>query len=185
METATATKPTTAIWTSDTDHSDIKFIARHMVISKVTGHFDEFEATVNAAKDDFSDAEIKFKAKVDSINTGKADRDGHLKSDDFFNAQEFPFLSFKSKTVEKTGEFTYNITGDLTIRDVVKPIALQAEYGGTIIDPYGNERAGFNLRGKVNRFDYGLKWNALLETGGAVVGENITLDMDVEIVKER
>ena len=182
METAQKTLTTT--WAIDQSHSHIKFVARHMVISKVTGQFEEYSLDLKTDGNDFEDAEIKFKAKIDSINTGKEDRDNHLKSDDFFNAAEYPELLFKSTSIKKIDDDEFELKGNLTIRDVTKPINLKVTYGGLVKDPYGLERAGFHVSGKINRFDYGLKWNALLETGGAVVSENIVIDSDIEIVKQ-
>ena len=183
MQTQTTTATKTK-WNIDDSHSHIKFIVRHMVISKVTGEFNDYSLNMETEGDDLSTAKIEFRAKIDSINTGKADRDAHLKSDDFFNAEAYPELVFKSTEIIKIDEEEYEVKGDLTIRNITKPVSLKVEYGGLIKDPYGLERAGYNVRAKINRFDYDLKWNALLETGGAVVSDTVTIDCDIEIVKQ-
>lgn len=181
METSTQT----ATWSIDKAHSTIGFTTRHMVVSKVRGTFKEYNAEVQLPEDDFTKAQVSFEAETASIDTGNEQRDGHLKSDDFFNSGQYPTLKFKSTSITKSGEEEYDMKGDLTIRDVTKPVTLKVEFGGIIKDPYGNDRAGFHIHGKVNRFDYNLKWNALIETGGAVVAENIVIDCDVEITKDK
>jgi len=169
-------------WTIDTVHSEIQFRARHMVVSNVTGKFDSFESTAVTPEDTMEGAEITFSADVASVNTGSEQRDNHLKSDDFFNAEKFPKLTFKSDRFEKISEESYRLTGQLTIRDVTKPITLEVEYGGVIKDPYGNQRSGFTVNGKVSRKAFGLQWNALMESGGAVVGDEIKINCHVEYV---
>ncbi len=175
----------TTKWVIDNSHTNINFRATHMVISKVTGHFDDYSATVLSDKPDFTDAKIDFSAKIASINTANEKRDEHLKSDDFFNAAEYPELTFKGKSLTKVSDNKYKLTGDLTIRNTTKTVELDVEYGGTVNDPWGQTRAGFEIRGKVDRFDYGLKWNAAIETGGLVVGKDIELIIHVEIVKSK
>jgi len=170
------------VWSVDTAHTKIQFSARHMIISEVTGHFNNYEVNVKAG-DDFSDSEVEASIDVNSIDTGITDRDNHLKSADFFEAEKFPKIFFKSKKIEKVNDEKYKLYGDFTIRDITKPIELDVVYGGTITDPWGKTRAGFKLLGSINRFDYELKWNALIETGGAVVGKTINIACDVELVK--
>ena len=169
-------------WALDPTHSKIQFSARHMVITQVTGHFNKYDLNVNAS-DDFLDADVELTVDINSIDTGNIDRDNHLKSADFFDAEKYPKMVFKSGEVEKVGDTEYKLKGDLTIKGVTKPIELGVEFGGKIKDPWGKERAGFTVTGKVNRFDYGLQWNALMETGGAVVGKDIKITCDVEVVK--
>lgn len=169
-------------WLIDKSHTKIQFSARHMIISEVTGHFSDYELNFNAG-DDFSDSEIDFTINVDSIDTGIKDRDNHLKSPDFFDVEHFPKMTFKSTSIKKINDEKFKLTGNLTIRDITKPIELDVTYGGTIKDPWGNTRAGFKLQGSLNRFDYDLKWNALMETGGAVVSKNINITCDVELTK--
>ncbi len=167
-------------WTVDPAHSQIRFIARHMVVSRVSGSFDKFHAVVETEGEDIESAKISFTADTNSVNTGVKQRDDHLRSDDFFNAEKFPQISFKSSSIEKIDEEEYKLHGDLTIRDVTRPITLEVAYGGKIKDPYGNQRMGFEVTGKLSRKEYGLKYNALLESGGAVVGDKITLDIPIE-----
>lgn len=170
------------VWSLDPAHSKVQFSARHMIISEVTGHFNNFEVNVKAGED-FADSEIEVSIDVNSIDTGIGDRDNHLKSPDFFEAEKFPKIIFKGTKVEKVNDEKYKLYGDFTIRDITKPIELDVFYGGTIKDPWGKTRAGFKVTGSVNRFDYDLKWNALIETGGAVVGKTINISCDVELVK--
>ncbi|MES2689096.1 MAG: YceI family protein [Bacteroidota bacterium] len=179
MTTQTATK-----WAIDPAHSEISFKVKHLVVTTLTGKFNTFEGAVESANEDFSDANINFTADVNSINTGSADRDGHLKSDDFFNAEAYPKLTFKSTSFTKTGADEYKLAGDITLRDVTKPIELSVEYGGTAVDPWGQTKAGFEINGKINRKEFGLKWDALTETGGALVSDEVKLHLNVQLVKQ-
>jgi polyisoprenoid-binding protein YceI len=171
-------------WSLDASHSEIGFKVKHLVVSTVTGKFDQFEGTVEALNDDFSDAKVSFSTAVNSINTGNEQRDGHLKSDDFFNVEQFPRLSFRSTAITKVNADEYRITGDLTIRDVTRSIELKAEFGGSVMDPWGGTRTGFELHGKINRKDFNLKWNVLTEAGGAVVSDEVKLHINAELVKQ-
>lgn len=175
MATDTLTK-----WTIDRDHSEISFKVKHLVISTVTGKFKSFDAAIETDNDDFEDAKISFEADINSIDTGNEDRDTHLKSDDFFNADEHPKLTFESKSFNKTGIGEYKLKGDLTIRGNSKPIELDVEYGGTVRDPYGNTKAGFEINGKLNRKEYGLTWNAVTEAGSIVVSDEVKLNLNVQ-----
>jgi polyisoprenoid-binding protein YceI len=168
-------------WKFDKAHSQIQFTVTHLVISEVTGSFQNFDGTVRTKDEDFSTAEIEFTIQTKSINTGIEKRDNHLRSDDFFNAEKFPQITFKSKSMKKVGDNRYKLVGDLTIRDVTKEVELDVVHGGIIDDGYGNRKAGFNLTGTVNRFDYNLKWNALIEAGGAVVGPEVKIICNVEL----
>jgi len=172
-----------AKWTIDTTHSEVGFKVKHLVISTVSGKFNTFEGTVESDKNDFTDAKINFTADVNSITTGNEQRDGHLKSDDFFNAEQFPKLTFSSTSIVKKDDSDYELTGDLTIRDVTKPITLKVEFGGIEPNFYGNTVAAFELTGKINRKEYGLKWHAATEAGGLVVSDDVKLAITIEITK--
>ena len=174
----TATK-----WEIDKSHTKVEFGTTHLVISQVTGKFKNFRGSVFSPDDDFDNAEIYFEVDIDSINTDDEQRDTHLKSDDFFNAGKFPKMIFKGLSMKKIDENNYKLIGDLTIRDITKQIELEVLHNGTVQDPWGNTKAGFKISGKLNRFDFGLKWNALIETGGAVVGKTVTLNIDLELNK--
>jgi polyisoprenoid-binding protein YceI len=171
-------------WNVDNMHSEIGFKVKHMMITNVSGSFGQFNATALTNGDDFSTAKFDFNAAIDSINTGVADRDGHLKSDDFFNAEQFPILTFKSTGVIKKDDENYIISGDLTIRDVTKHVDLNAEFGGIALDPYGQTKAGFSITGKINRSDFNLKWNAITEAGGIVVSDEIKLNSELQFIKQ-
>jgi polyisoprenoid-binding protein YceI len=173
------------IWNIDASHSSLSFTARHMLITNVKGGFGKFSGAVNLPSNELEKGVAELSIDVSSVNTGVADRDGHLKSPDFFDAALFPEAFFKSTSVEKLSDEHFKLHGELTIRGITKPIILDAELGGVVTDPWGNERMGFTATGKLNRFDYGLKWNALLETGGAVVGADIKLAADLSLVKQK
>ena len=173
-----------ATYKIDVDHSDIMFKVKHLMISTTTGNFKKFDATLEVTTDDFSDAKLSFEAHVDSIETKNAQRDAHLKSDDFFNAEKFPLLTFSSNKMEKVSGDEYTLTGDLTIRDVTKTVALKVEYNGSTKDPWGMERMGFEISGKIDRKEYGLSWSALTEAGGLVVSDEVKLLMNVEMIKQ-
>ena len=166
-------------WAIDPSHSDVMFKVRHMMISTVSGHFEDFNATVNADSDDFSGAEVEFSAKIDSINTKNADRDAHLKSDEFFNAESFPELKFKSKSYDGN-----KLVGDLTIRDVTKEVTFDTAFNGVATDPYGQTKAGFEISGKINRKDFNLTWSAVTEAGKIVVSDEVKLIVDAQFVKQ-
>jgi polyisoprenoid-binding protein YceI len=173
-----------ATYKIDVDHSDVMFKVKHLMISTATGIFKKFDATVETEGDEFANAKVYFEADVNSIDTKNEQRDAHLKSDDFFNAEQFPKLIFKSTSIEKNGEGEYSLKGDLTIRDITKPITLEVDYNGSTKDPWGFERAGFEVTGKINRKEYGLKWSAVTEAGGLVVDDIVKLVMNVEFVKQ-
>ena len=175
---------TTSKWAIDPSHSEISFKIKHLVVTTLTGKFETFEGGLETANEDFSDATISFTANVASINTGNADRDGHLKSDDFFNAEAFPKVTFTSTSFTKTSDGEYKLASNITLRDVTKPIELTVEYGGTATDPWGNVKAGFEINGKIKRKEFGLKWDALTEAGGAVVSDEVKLHLNVQLVKQ-
>lgn len=166
-------------WSIDPTHSEISFIVKHMMISKLTGYFDDFQATAKTEGDDFTNAIVEFSAKTESINTKNADRDAHLKSDDFFNSEKFPEMKFTSKSFD--GE---KMIGDLTIRDVTKEITLDAELNGIAVDPYGQTKAGFEMKGEINRKDFNLTWSAVTEAGNVVVSDKVKLIVDVQFIKQ-
>lgn len=178
METMVKTK-----WSIDPAHSEIHFKVKHLVISTVTGSFEKFEGSVEASSDDFSDAEVEFSADVNSINTNQPDRDAHLKSPDFFDAAKYPNLTFKSTNFKKVGDSKFEMTGDLTIRGTSRQVTFDTEFGGTVKDPWGNIKAGFEINGKINRKEFGLTWSALTETGNMVVADEIKIHVNVELVK--
>ncbi len=171
-------------WSIDPVHSQIQFSARHMVISKIRGEFEQFESWLETQGEEMTDAEAFFSAVTGSVNTGNKMRDDHLRSESFFKSEQFPNLTFKSTAIEKKNETDYVLKGDMTIRDVTKPIELAVEFGGIVTDPYGLRRAGFSISGKLNRKDYGMTYNDLIETGGAVVSDEIKLDLHVEFTHQ-
>ncbi len=173
-----------ATYKIDPDHSDIMFKVKHLMISTVTGVFKKFDATLEINEEDFSQAKVNFEADIDSVDTKNEQRNAHLKSDDFFNAEQFPKMIFKSTGIEKSGDDEYTLTGDLTIRDITNPVDLKVEYNGSTKDPWGQERMGFEVSGKINRKEYGLKWSAVTEAGGLVVADDVKLAMNIEMVKQ-
>lgn len=167
-------------WKVDNSHSNVKFTVTHLVVSEVDGAFKVYSGSINAPKADFADAAITFSVDVNSVNTDNDARDKHLKSDDFFNAEKFPQMTFKSTSFKKVGDKKYVLEGDLTIRDITKKVKFDVTYGGTVKDPWGNTKAGFKAKGTINRFDYNLKWNTLTEAGGAVVGKDVDVTLNLE-----
>jgi polyisoprenoid-binding protein YceI len=178
MTTATKT-----LWEIDPTHSEVQFKVKHLVISTVTGSFGSYDGKIETDGDDFKNAKASFTADIDSISTNNEDRDQHLKSDDFFNAEEYPQLKFESKNFEKVADGKYNVTGDLTIRDVTKEIELDVVHGGTVTDQYGQTKAGFEVEGVINRKEFGLTWDAVTEAGNVVVGDKIKLQLNVQFIK--
>lgn len=174
---------TPAKWVIDPTHSEVQFKVKHLVITTVTGQFNEFSGEATAS-DDFSDAQVSFEAKIDSISTNNEARDGHLKSEEFFAADQYPTLNFVSTGITKKDDESFVLNGDLTLRGVTKPVALDVEYGGTVVDPYGQTKAGFEIKGKINRKDFGLTWSAMTEAGGAVVSDDVRLIANVQFVKQ-
>jgi polyisoprenoid-binding protein YceI len=170
-------------WILDPTHSELQFKVKHLMITTVTGHFGVIEGEATTEENDFSSAQITFSAAINSISTGNEQRDGHLKSDDFFGAETFPYLTFTSTSVEKKNEEEFSIHGTLSIRDVTKPVTLKAELGGIATDPYGNIKAGFTVSAVINRKDFGLTWNAVTESGGMLVSEEVRLAAEIQFVK--
>jgi polyisoprenoid-binding protein YceI len=168
----------------DASHSEITFKVKHLMITTVTGSFAKFEGTMEAAKEDFTDAKISFDADIASITTNSEQRDAHLKNDDFFSADKFPKLTFTSTEFKKIDDEKYKLTGDLTIRDVTKSVQLDVEYGGTVNDPWGQTKAGFEINGKINRKDFGLSWGAVTETGGVLLSDDVKLHLNIQLLKQ-
>lgn len=168
----------------DSAHSEINFRVKHLMISTVTGQFTDFDATLTSETDALEDAQVTFEARVASISTGNAQRDAHLKSNDFFNADEFPTLRFESTSLKQLSDEDYELKGDLTIRDVTKPVTLKAIYGGRITDPYGQNKIGFDLSGSILRKDFKLNWDGVTEAGGVVVSNEVKLLLHVQLVHQ-
>jgi polyisoprenoid-binding protein YceI len=173
-------------WIIDPTHSEVHFKIKHLMITNVTGSFNIFEATVKTEGEDFSKAAVSFSADIDSVTTGNEQRDGHIKSADFFDAGTFPKLSFvatKFENVDNDG--SYELYGDLTIKDVTKPIKMDVEFGGVVKDPYGNVKAGFSINGKINRKDFGLTWSAVTEAGGIVVSDDVKIACEIQLIEQQ
>jgi len=183
--TASSSSGSAQTWKQDGAHSQVRFSVTHMVISEVTGDFKEFDVTLKQGSEDFSGSSLEAAIKTASVNTGNEMRDKHLRSDDFFNAEKYPLISFKSTSFEKTGKKTYKISGNLTIRDVTRPVVLDAEYTGQVTDPSGDTRAGFKAKTSINRYDFGVKWNKAIEAGGFVVSEDVDITLLMELVKQK
>lgn len=174
-----------AIWKLDTNHSEVKFKVKHLVVSTVSGNFNTFSATVESNNDKFTDAKISFEADVNSIDTKNENRDGHLKSPDFFDAAGHPKITFTSKSFKQKKDDEYELVGDLTIRGTTKEVKLAVTYNGTVKGFGGSfDVAAFEITGKINRQDYGLKWSALTESGGVVVGDEVKFEILAEFIKE-
>lgn len=177
--TAAATK-----WVLDPTHSEVQFKIKHLVISTVTGSFKSFQGTMQSAGDDaFENAQLEFSLDVDSIDTNQEQRDGHLKGEEFFDVAQFPTIKFESTAFVQKGD-SFQVTGNLTMKDVTKPVTLEAEYGGSAVDFYGNHKAGFEVTGKINRKEFGLTWGAVTEAGSIVLGDDVKLIANVQFVKQ-
>lgn len=172
----------TTTWMIDPTHSEVAFKVKHLVISTVTGYFRKFEGSAASTSDDFSGATVTFSLAVDSIDTNQSDRDQHLKSADFFDTANFPSITFAGKLVNEGGD--YQLVGDLTLKGITKEVALDVTYGGTVGDPYGQTKAGFEIEGKLNRKDFGLTWSAITEAGSVVVSDQVRLQFSVQLVKQ-
>jgi polyisoprenoid-binding protein YceI len=170
-------------WKIDNMHSIIGFKVRHMMISNITGNFSDFNADTTVVNDDFSTAKFNFEASIDSINTGVADRDGHLKSADFFDSASYPKLTFHSESITKKSDSEFEVSGIMNIKGVEKPIVLSMDYAGIAVDPYGQTKAGMSLTGKVKRSDFGLTWSAVTEAGNIVLADDIHLNCEIQLVK--
>jgi polyisoprenoid-binding protein YceI len=168
----------------DPAHSEVTFKVRHMMITNVTGTFENSTGSMHADSPDFTDAEVSFEAEVASVNTRNSQRDEHLRTNEFFDATTHPKLSFVSSKLEKTGDKDYLLHGDITIRGVQKPIVLQVAYKGSVVDPWGLLRAGFEMSGSVQRADFGLHWNANTEDGSIVLSDEVKLMINVQMIKQ-
>jgi polyisoprenoid-binding protein YceI len=180
--------PVTALsqaWQLDKAHSSVNFSVTHMVIAEVTGKFGDFELTFESAKPDFSDAKVGAVIKATSIDTDDDRRDNHLRSDDFFSVEKFPEITFTGKTFEKVGENQYKLNGDLTMRGVTKPVTMDVRYRGSILDNRGNTKAGFRATTTLDRFDFDVKWSAMLDTGSPVVSREVDVTINLELVKPK
>lgn len=173
-----------AIWTIDPSHSEVQFKVKHLMISTVTGDFSEYEGTIETTQEDsFEGASASFTAQIASISTGNEQRDGHLKSGDFFDAENHPTLAFVSTSFVKKSETEYEVAGELTMRGTTLPVTLHGEYGGQMVDFYGNTKAGFDMTGKVSRKAFGLSWDAITEAGGVVVSDEVKLILNIQVGK--
>lgn len=171
-------------WSIDPVHSKVQFTVSHLVISEVSGDFKIYEGQLKSKNDKFENSQISFTADVVSVNTDNTDRDEHLRSEDFFYVEKYPKMTFKSKSFKKVNDNNYKLTGDLTLRGVTKTVSFDVSHGGTVVDPYGNTKAGFKVTGLINRKDYGLQWSTLTEAGGAVVGDEIQLTGNIQLQKQ-
>lgn len=172
-----------ATWAIDPGHSVVEFSVRHLMISTVKGHFGKLEGTIVGNPDDMSGGSVEATIDANSIDTRDAKRDEHLRSADFFEVEKFPKLTFKSTDVKKTGDNTYDVTGDLTIRDKTRAVTLKTEFLGKATDPWGNEKIGFSASTSINRKDFGLAWNAPLEAGGVLVGDEVKITLEIQAAK--
>ena len=184
METATKNATLQGEWAIDHSHSNLNFKVKHLVISTVTGSFGQYSGKISSKGERFEDAQIEFQIEVDSISTGNEQRDGHLKSDDFFNAEAHPQIHFRSKEIKALGDDRYAVSGELQIRETRQQESFTIEIGGMAVDGYGNTKLGLSASTRINRFDYGLKWNQLTEAGGATVGKEVRIDADLQFVKQ-
>ena len=173
-----------ATYKIDPAHSEINFKIKHLMITNVSGSFTKFDGTMESDKDDYSDAKIHFEAETASITTHNEQRDGHLRSAEFFDAEKFPKVTFDSTSFEKKGEDNYTLTGNLTMHGVTKFVTLDTELGGVTTDPCGQSKVGFEIVGRINRKEFGLEWNTPLETGGVMLGDEVKLQINVQLVKQ-
>lgn len=171
-------------WQLDKSHSSINFSVRHMMISTARGRFEDFDGTFEINEADPAQSKIDIQVQTASVNTKDAQRDGHLKSPDFFDVEKYPTLTFKSKRVEGKGGQNYRLVGDLTIKEITKEVTLDVEYAGQAKSPWGTVSAGFTAQTKINRKEWDLTWNVALETGGMLVGEDVTISIELELVKQ-
>jgi polyisoprenoid-binding protein YceI len=171
-------------WSIDPMHSEVQFKVKHLVISTVSGFFKSFEGSVETDNENFEHANIDFSIDINSIDTTQPARDEHLKSAEFFDAATYPHIKFKSTSFKKIGDNDYALTGNLTIKNVTKPVTLDVEFGGSAADFYGNTKAGFEITGKINRKEFGLTWDGVTEAGSVVVGEDIKLTINAQLIKQ-
>lgn len=172
-------------WDLDKSHSSINFAVDHLVISETTGKFDDYTVDTKSDKSDFTDAVFNFTAQIKSVNTDDAKRDEHLRSAEFFDEKNHPTITFKSKKFTKVKGNVYKITGDITIHGITKTITFSAKFGGIVKDPWGGTRAGLKIFGEIDRYDFGLKYNSVLETGGLAIGQKIRINCNIELIKTK
>jgi polyisoprenoid-binding protein YceI len=172
-----------ATWVADKAHTQVLFTVSHLLIADVTGRFGDFDITLTQKNEDFSESGLSAEIRTASVNTDNETRDGHLRSDDFFNAEKFPAITFEATSFEKVDKDRYKITGDLTIRDITRSVVLDTEYTGSVKGPGGKTRAAFKASTAINRFDYDVRWDKTLDTGGLVVGESVMINLLVELIQ--
>ncbi len=177
------TETTVHTWTIDATHTIAEFAVRHMMVTTVKGRFGQLEATIEADEANPTVSSVRATIDVASVDTHDEQRDAHLRSDDFFNAEKYPHITFVSKRVERVDDENYRVIGDLTIRDVTKEVVLDTEFEGQVRDPYGNQRAGFTATTQINRNDFGVSFNGVLEAGGVVVGDKVKITLHIEAVR--
>lgn len=173
-----------AKWAVDATHSSVDFSVKHMMIAKVKGTFHSFEANIEANENDLTTADISFKIDLSSVDTRNGDRDAHLKSPDFFNVEQYPALDFKATSITKTGEGEYSVTGDVSLHGVTRSETFDVTFEGAGKDPWGNVKAGFSATGAIKRSDYGLTYNAALETGGVLIGDEVKISIEIEALQQ-
>ena len=183
MSATTPTQDLTGTYSLDPAHSRIGFVARHAMVTKVRGSFNDVAGSGFLDAEDPSRSQLQVTIQAKSIDTRNADRDGHLRSNDFFDMATYPEITFVSTKVERAGDDDYRVTGDLTIKGVTKPVTVDFEYTGAAVDPFQNQRIGFEGKTTINRKDWGVSWNAALETGGVLVSEKVTLELEVSAIK--
>jgi len=181
----TTTRTATSTWTIDPAHSSAEFAVKHLMVSTFKGHFRSLEGTVHLDEANPANSSVAASVDVASVDTQTPDRDAHLRSDDFFNAERYPKMTFRSTRVEQIDGTNWKVTGELTVRDVTKEVVLDTEYEGRIVDPWGNERIGFTARTELSRKEFGVRWNAAIETGGVVVGDKVRISLNIEIVRRQ
>jgi len=174
----------TTKWALDPTHSELQFKIKHLMISTVTGQFNQFNGTIETEEEDFTKAKVEFAAEINSISTNNEQRDAHLRTGDFFDAENHPQLTFKSNKLEKIAEDDYKMEGILSMRGTSKKVVLEIEFGGITTDPWGNTRAGFTITGKINRQDFGVSFGAITETGGLLLGDEVKIIANTQFVKQ-
>ncbi len=181
----TQTQTRTSTWTLDPTHSIAEYSVKHLIVTTVKGRFREVEATLHIDAENIENSSVTASIDVASLDTNLADRDAHLRSDDFFNAEQYPKITFASNRIEKVSGEKYLVHGDLTIRDVTKPVALETEFEGEVDDPWGNRRAAFTATTQISREEFNVRWNQALETGGAVVSDNVKITLHLEAIEQK
>jgi polyisoprenoid-binding protein YceI len=183
MTSATSFAQLTGSYDFDPSHTRIGFVARHAMVTKVRGSFKDVTGTLNIDGENPAESTATVGIKAASVDTGNADRDAHLRSSDFLQLEEYPEIAFVSTAISQTGDAEFGVTGDLTVKDVTKPVTIALEYEGTAKDPFGNTRIGFTGSATISRKDFGITWNAALDTGGVLVGDKVVLEFDVSAIK--